>query len=167
MTKRKAISKKVRFDVFKRDAFTCQYCGAHPPEVILHVDHIHPVFEGGTNEESNLITSCAPCNLGKGARMLTAIPLSLSEKSAQIKEAEAQIKGYQALVEQQRDRIEEEMWRVANSLKPGSSEKGYRKDWLSSITMFIKKLGLHVVLDAAEIANGRFGYSEKKCFMYF
>lgn len=46
---RKAISKKTRFDVFKRDGFTCQYCGAHPPEVVLHIDHIIAVAEGGTS----------------------------------------------------------------------------------------------------------------------
>lgn len=44
---RKAISKKTRFEVFKRDRFTCQYCGATPPGVLLHIDHIHPVAEGG------------------------------------------------------------------------------------------------------------------------
>lgn len=47
MTKRKAISKKIRFEVFKRDSFTCQYCGEKAPDVILHVDHIDPVAKGG------------------------------------------------------------------------------------------------------------------------
>lgn len=37
MTKRKSISKKVRFEVFKRDGFSCQYCGATPPGALLHV----------------------------------------------------------------------------------------------------------------------------------
>ena len=32
---REAVSKKRRFDVFKRDGFTCQYCGATPPGVLL------------------------------------------------------------------------------------------------------------------------------------
>jgi 5-methylcytosine-specific restriction endonuclease McrA len=50
ITKRKSISKKARFEVFKRDAFSCQYCGAHPPDSILHVDHIVPVALGGGNE---------------------------------------------------------------------------------------------------------------------
>lgn len=27
MAKRKSLSKKIRFEVFKRDSFTCQYCG--------------------------------------------------------------------------------------------------------------------------------------------
>lgn len=71
MVKRKPISKKLRFEVFKRDSFTCQYCGKSAPDVVLHVDHIKPVKEGGTNDIMNLITSCADCNLGKGARRLS------------------------------------------------------------------------------------------------
>lgn len=62
---RKGLSKKIRFEVFKRDQFTCQYCGKKAPDVILHVDHIQPVSKGGTNDLLNLITSCQDCNLGK------------------------------------------------------------------------------------------------------
>ncbi|HOF42054.1 MAG TPA: HNH endonuclease signature motif containing protein [Candidatus Hydrogenedentes bacterium] len=62
---RQPIPKKLRFDVFKRDSFKCQYCGASAPDVLLHVDHIKPVAAGGTNDITNLITSCASCNLGK------------------------------------------------------------------------------------------------------
>lgn len=70
MGKRKAISKKVRFEVFKRDSFSCQYCGASSPEVVLEVDHIHPVSKGGDNEILNLITSCRACNSGKSNRTI-------------------------------------------------------------------------------------------------
>lgn len=63
---RKPLSKKIRFRVFQRDNFTCQYCGRSAPDVELHVDHIYPVTHGGGDEMSNLITSCADCNLGKG-----------------------------------------------------------------------------------------------------
>lgn len=69
-TKRKALSKRVRFEVFKRDKFTCQYCGKSAPDVVLVIDHIDPVAKGGTNDLLNLITSCDPCNAGKGARTL-------------------------------------------------------------------------------------------------
>ncbi len=65
MTKRKPISKRVRFEVFKRDAFTCQYCGKSAPDVILHLDHIKPVSKGGNNGILNLVTSCQSCNAGK------------------------------------------------------------------------------------------------------
>lgn len=64
---RKALSKKLRFEVFKRDKFTCQYCGKKAPDVILQVDHIDPVDLGGSNEILNLITSCQECNSGKKA----------------------------------------------------------------------------------------------------
>lgn len=67
MTKRtrKPISKSLRFEVFKRDSFRCQYCGSEAPAVVLHVDHIVAVAKGGDNDVTNLITSCMPCNLGK------------------------------------------------------------------------------------------------------
>ena len=67
---RKNISKGKRFDIFRRDGFTCQYCGEQPPGIVLHVDHITPVSKGGTNDEMNLVTSCADCNLGKSAKLL-------------------------------------------------------------------------------------------------
>lgn len=63
---RKPISKKIRFEVFKRDKFTCQYCGSSSPDVILEVDHTKPVADGGDNNIMNLITSCRDCNRGKG-----------------------------------------------------------------------------------------------------
>lgn len=64
------VSKRIRFEIFKRDGFTCQYCGRKPPEVVLEVDHIHPRAEGGDDDEANLVTSCVDCNRGKGAKTL-------------------------------------------------------------------------------------------------
>lgn len=68
---RKPLSKMTRFEVLKRDSFTCQYCGAKAPDVLLEVDHIIPVAEGGTDDIVNLITSCRDCNRGKGKRQLS------------------------------------------------------------------------------------------------
>lgn len=65
MSNRKGIGKKLRFEIFKRDSFKCQYCGKSAPDVILEVDHIVPVSKGGDNDSSNLITSCRDCNRGK------------------------------------------------------------------------------------------------------
>lgn len=69
-SQRKGLSKTIRFEVFKRDNFTCQYCGKAAPDVILECDHISPVAGGGGNEIVNLVTSCKDCNAGKGARPL-------------------------------------------------------------------------------------------------
>ena len=72
MSKRKALSKKTRFEVLKRDKFTCKWCGrsAVQDEVVLEIDHIVPVKEGGNNHMLNLVTSCFECNRGKAANMI-------------------------------------------------------------------------------------------------
>jgi hypothetical protein len=67
---RKPISKRLRFEIFARDSFTCRYCGSQSDTVKLHVDHIIPVCQGGTNDEANLITSCEACNLGKSGKTI-------------------------------------------------------------------------------------------------
>jgi len=67
---RRTVTPAVRFEVFRRDSFTCQYCGRRAPTVILHVDHVIPVAAGGTNDPANLRTACSTCNLGKGSRSL-------------------------------------------------------------------------------------------------
>ena len=82
MAVRKSISKKTRFEVFKRDHFTCQYCGSIAPNVVLEVDHIHPVAEGGKNIMSNLITSCFECNRGKGKIKLSDETVAKIESEA-------------------------------------------------------------------------------------
>ena len=58
---------RLRFEIFKRDNFTCQYCGRNVKEdgVKLNADHIIPKSKGGKDTEKNLITSCEECNLGK------------------------------------------------------------------------------------------------------
>jgi len=68
---RKEVRKSVRYDVIRRAGFRCQACGASAsePGVKLHVDHIHPVKHGGTNDSDNLQALCQSCNLGKGARI--------------------------------------------------------------------------------------------------
>jgi len=65
------MTKKLRFEVFKRDSFTCQYCGCKAPDVILHVDHVKPVAKGGEDHMMNLVTSCFDCNMGKKDRELS------------------------------------------------------------------------------------------------
>ena len=69
-----ALSKGLRFDIFRRDKFTCQYCGQKPPDVVLEVDHLTPVSKGGGDEPENLVTSCFDCNRGKGKKLLKTMP---------------------------------------------------------------------------------------------
>lgn len=91
---RKTITKKLRFDVFKRDAFQCVYCGETPPKVTLEIDHIEPVSKGGTNDINNLVTACFDCNRGKGKTRLSSIPNQIGENLELLKEREKQLKEY-------------------------------------------------------------------------
>ena len=165
---RKAISKKTRFEVFKRDRFTCQYCGATPPGVLLHVDHIHPVAEGGGNSLDNLLTACEPCNLGKGARLLSVAPAALKEKAAEVAEREAQIQGYSEILKSQAKRIADEAWHVVDVLTgmDEGCEEFSRKD-LQSIKLFLGKLPFQEVVSSAEAASSKFAYYGPRTFSYF
>jgi hypothetical protein len=64
--RRKAISKRVRFEVLARDNYTCRYCRA--TDVPLTIDHVKPVALGGTDDPSNLVAACKDCNAGKSSR---------------------------------------------------------------------------------------------------
>jgi 5-methylcytosine-specific restriction endonuclease McrA len=60
----------LRFRILERDRFRCRACGRSPANHLdceLHVDHIVPVAQGGTNAPENLRTLCADCNWGRGA----------------------------------------------------------------------------------------------------
>ena len=72
-TKRRiGISQKLRFEIFQRDKFTCQYCGKSKDDdnVKLELDHIIPVSAGGTDDYHNLTTSCKKCNQGKSNKII-------------------------------------------------------------------------------------------------
>ena len=165
MPKRKPISKKARFDIFKRDAFTCQYCGGKPPAVVLEVDHITPVVGGGTNDEYNLITACFDCNRGKGKEGLDITPINVDEHRAIVEEKQQQVKALNAV-------LRAEKRRTTNSIKKISSIyseifEGWEltKSAKISIGRFLKKLPELEVIDAMEIACSKM--DKDRCFKYF
>ena len=83
--KRSGLSPSLRFEVFKRDSFTCQYCGRAAPTVVLQCDHIDPHSKGGADDILNLVTSCSDCNAGKGDRTLGEQTV-LAKQRAQLEE---------------------------------------------------------------------------------
>lgn len=52
-----------RLNVFKRDSFSCQYCGTQRD---LTLDHVVPRSRGGQSVWNNLVTACRRCNARKG-----------------------------------------------------------------------------------------------------
>ncbi len=67
---RKIMNDDIRYNVLKRDNYTCQICGVTAKDgAKLHVDHIVPVSKGGKTVMSNLQTLCDRCNLGKSNKI--------------------------------------------------------------------------------------------------
>lgn len=62
-----AVSKRLRYEVLRRDNHACRYCGATAPATTLTVDHVLPKALGGTDEATNLVAACYPCNAGKSS----------------------------------------------------------------------------------------------------
>lgn len=160
----RSLSKKLRFEVFKRDEFACQYCGGTPPKSVLEVDHIDPVALGGADDMDNLITACFACNRGKSATPLTIIPQSLADKAAETAEREAQIDGYQAILKAKRERLERDAWAVFDRWREQESTTHER---FQSVKRFVEMLGLDEALDAVDITLAARIYSDAREFKYF
>lgn len=54
-----SVSKRLRFEILRRDNHACRYCGATAAEGPLTIDHVLAVALGGTDEASNLVTACS------------------------------------------------------------------------------------------------------------
>lgn len=70
----RGISPQIRNEILERNGFTCQLCGAGPGDqdpfnpnrkLRLHIDHIIPLSQGGTNDKDNLRVLCSACNQGR------------------------------------------------------------------------------------------------------
>lgn len=64
-----SVSQRLRYEILRRDNYTCRYCGAFAPLVRLEVDHVMPRARGGKDTAGNLVTACEDCNGGKSAAL--------------------------------------------------------------------------------------------------
>jgi len=151
-TKRKSIGKGQRFNIFRRDGFTCRYCGAQPPEVVLEIDHVVPVSAGGGNDDDNLVTACWRCNHGKSAKSLTADPpIDTDLKWLEMQQEIAELRRFQE-AKTQRDAA---MLDVLESLKDRWQELT-GLDWAPSDDLLraaIERAGPSIVEDALSITG--------------
>lgn len=166
-TKRKHLSNKTRFEVFKRDGFTCQYCGAKPPQAVLHADHVTPVALGGLDCEDNLITSCSACNLGKGAGPLTDVPQSVEQKMQIAVERKEQLDEFNKFLAAESRKTIRNAKRVAAVLEIGTSVRDIDVNKMTSIKTFLARMPVTKVIEAAEIANTRKFAGTNDNFRYF
>lgn len=119
-----ALSVRTRFEIFKRDEFTCQYCGRKSPDVVLEVDHIIPDCEGGTDDTINLTTACWDCNRGKAGKPLSAVMTGEDphDKALLLLERERQLAEYNAVAMRERAARETDGWNLVEYWK---TEQGY------------------------------------------
>jgi 5-methylcytosine-specific restriction endonuclease McrA len=87
--KRRYITEKTKAIVYNRDGLNCKICGVHvwrcpyeegcqtieeanalPFKRRAVLDHILPVFHGGSNDADNLQILCLSCNSKKGHKLM-------------------------------------------------------------------------------------------------
>ena len=76
------VSKRLRYEVLRRDNYTCRYCGAFAPLAVLVIDHVVPRKHGGRDLLENLVTACQDCNSGKSASLPEAWLVDEVERAA-------------------------------------------------------------------------------------
>lgn len=169
-----SVSTRTRFEIFKRDRFTCQYCGRTPPNVLLHVDHIVPRKEGGSDDPENLRTACQDCNLGKGAQPLQAGLMRPVISAEDLAERTAQANAYAELLreshtarEQLDDQLHDLIWLAWVKAWDGGLKEhddgtyyempdgGYFPEW-RSVKNILRRLPIESVYEAIEITSRRF-----------
>jgi hypothetical protein len=165
--KREGISKKTRFEVFKRDKFTCQYCGKKAPDVVLHLDHIKPVADGGRGDILNLVTACAGCNGGKGARLLTDDSV-VERQRLQIEELNERRQQLEMML-QWRDELSKIKGRLEDVVKKHIGDAtGFEPNDTTGMVIvrkWLKSFPLDIVLSAVDDAYAKYGTFSNKGVM--
>lgn len=165
-------SKRLRFEVLKRDGFMCHYCGRRAPEVVLHVDHIVPESEGGEDTLENLVTACEECNLGKSNKRLDSpLPASpaITQRIAEIAAREEQLRNYGEVQRAARQRVDAEVdevlafWAERFGGHPQQCYRPYR----THVRGFVEKQGLIEAMDAVNITSEKFPWVSVDAVQYF
>jgi 5-methylcytosine-specific restriction endonuclease McrA len=69
-----------RRNLYRRDNFTCQYCGSQPGTELLSIDHVVPRSRGGRSTWENCVLACLDCNKRKASRTLDEAGLVLDRR---------------------------------------------------------------------------------------
>lgn len=166
MAERKPIGKKLRFEVFKRDSFRCQYCGRSAPDVILEVDHIKPVAEGGKNTLLNLITSCRDCNRGKGKVLIGDNQAVVKQKAAldDLNEKRQQMEMMIQWKVELEEAFDKQISMIERNILDNPDDYCFNDTMKRRVKMLINQFGFPLVYDASVIAGGTYNneYNRKQ-----
>lgn len=143
------ISKRLRFEVFKRDSFTCQYCGSQAPAVVLHADHIQPQSKEGEDDLTNLVTACSTCNSGK-SNILLSDDSAIAKRKKQLDELQERREQLELMFEWHKELLEieaEAVDRVADLfIELSGAAISVTEAGRSALQRCIKRFGLNEVI---------------------
>lgn len=159
-----AVSKRIRYEVLRRDEFTCRYCRSTDGE--LTIDHVKPVSLGGTDEPANLVACCRDCNAGKASSSPDA---DLVDDVAE--DAIRWSKAMQTAIRERSVERDDEMERLGafyDFWQEMTDKARLPGDWEASVKRFLKAgLSPEELEDAVITTAGRVSPWSKNHFRYF
>ncbi len=163
-----AVSKRLRFEILRRDGHVCRYCGSAAPDVKLTVDHVLPEALGGSDDASNLVTACDSCNSGKTSTspdspIVADIAADAIRWSAAIQSASAQMLGDLDRRNGLRRSFDEAWLAWRNGKEPLPRPEG----WASSVDRFLGAgLPLPILLECLDKAMANNKVKPGETFRY-
>jgi hypothetical protein len=153
-----AVSKRTRFEVLRRDNYTCRYCRSAEGE--LTIDHVTPVALGGTDDPSNLVACCKDCNAGKTSTSPDAGTVEGVSDDA-VRWAAAMARAAHLMSEKLSEREEY----VGAFLSAWPSYRNPPTHLLDTVGRFYDLgLPLNVMVDAAQTAGNARGISDRHSY---
>ncbi len=151
-------NQKIRFEVFKRDKFTCQYCGRSAPDVTLQADHIDPVSKGGEDDILNLITSCFDCNSGKSNRVLSD-DTAIIKRKQQLEQLQERREQLEMMMEWHRELLnleESTIIQLADFWSELCAGFQLNDNGLESLKRYVKRFGFNEVIEVMKISTSQY-----------
>lgn len=151
---RPSILRSLRFEVFKRDSFTCQHCGRRAPDVVLYCEYVKPLAQGGEHAFANLTTACVDCNLGKRPGELS-VQSVLSTRLMQLTTVQEREEQTEMMIEWQKELSNRDENRLDQQWIEST---GYRlaEAGKAKIRNLVKKYGVELVDEAMRTAAGQY-----------
>lgn len=148
-----AVSKRTRYEVLRRDDFTCRYCRSKDNE--LHVDHVTPVSLGGDDRPANLVAACKDCNLGKASASPDSATLEhLDEQTIAYEKARALVVARETKKAKAKRKVYKQVTDAWEATAPRYAEMA--PDWRATVSAWIGRgLSTERIIEAIEIASGK------------
>lgn len=163
-----AVSKRLRFEILRRDSHTCRYCGRSAPEIRITVDHVVPEALGGTDLPDNLVAACGDCNSGKSATPPDA-PLVAQVQDDALRWASAVRSVAEEMIadSQAREALRQRFFRAWQGWTAAGRPTELPPNWRESVDSFLAAgLPLPVLIDCVDLAMGRQKVAGQHKFRY-